>query len=103
MDKFIQEIVAIDRDCAKSVEDAKQKKNDVQANMNEKKKAIYDTFMQEQQEIIAKHKAKLQAEIEATKARNEQEFKDSLASLQNLYETKKDTWVETIVNRCKEV
>ena len=103
MDKFIQEIVAVDRDCAKSVEDAKQKRKDVQANMNAKKKEIYDVFMHEQQAIIAEHKLKLQNEIEATKARNEKEFNDSLASLQNLYETKKDTWVETIVNRCIEI
>ena len=103
MDKFIQDIVEVDRDCAKSVEDAKKKRNDVQTNMNAKKKEIYDTFMKEQQAIIAEHKAKLQAEIEATKTRNEEEFKASLASLLNLYETKKDTWVETIVSRCKEV
>ncbi len=103
MDKFIQEIVQIDRDCAKSVEDAKQKRNDVQTNMNVRKKEIYDSFMSEQQKIIAKHKAKLQAEIEATKTQNEEEFKASLTSLVNLYETKKDTWVETIVSRCKEI
>lgn len=103
MDKFIQEIVAIDRQCAKLVEDAKQKKSDIQSNMNAKKKEIYDAFMKEQQQVIAEHKAKLQAEIEATKAQNEEEFKASLASLQNLYETKKDDWVETIVNRCKDV
>ena len=59
--------------------------------------------MTEQQKVIAEHKEKLQAEIEATKAQNEKEFEASLASLQNLYETQKDSWVETIVNQCKEV
>ena len=68
MDKFIQEIVAVDRQCAKKVEDAKQKKNDVQSNMSAKKKEIYQAFMTEQQKVIAEHKEKLQAEIEATKS-----------------------------------
>lgn len=103
MDKFIQEIVAIDRQYAKKVEDAKQKKSDVQSNMNAKKKEIYNAFMAEQQKIIAEHKASLQAEIQATKTQNEEEFKASLASLQNLYETQKDNWVESIVNHCKEI
>ena len=59
--------------------------------------------MAEQQEIIAQKKQELQAQIDATKSQNEKEFKDSLASLENLYNTKKDTWVDTIVNRCKEI
>ena len=92
MDKFIQEIVSIDRECAKSVEEATKMKNEVQTNMNAKRK-----------EIIAQKKQELQAQIDATKSQNEKEFKDSLASLENLYNTKKDTWVDTIVNRCKEI
>lgn len=103
MDKFIQEIVSIDRECAKSVEEATKMKNEVQTNMNAKRKEIYDSYMAEQQEIIAQKKQELQAQIDATKSQNEKEFKDSLASLENLYNTKKDTWVDTIVNRCKEI
>lgn len=103
MDKFIQEIVEIDRDCAKSVKEAKKKRSEVQTNMNAKKKEIYEAFMSEQQKIIQEHKDKLQSEIETTKKRNDKEFEASLTSLESQYVSNKDTWVETIVERCKEV
>ena len=42
MDKIIHDIVAVDLECSQHVEEAKKKKQDVQANMNEKKKEIYE-------------------------------------------------------------
>ena len=37
------------------------------------------------------------------KAKNEQEYKESLNQLSSLYEKNKDEWVSTIVSRCKEI
>ena len=103
MDKIIHDIVAIDLDCSSRVDEAKKKKQDVQSNMNAKKKEIYDSFLSEYQIKIDAHKKELQARIEETKAKNEQEYKASLNQLSSLYEQHKDEWVTTIVIRCKEI
>ena len=100
MDKIIQEIVEIDRQCSKRVDEAKRKKVDVQANMNAHKKEIYDEFMKEQEQVIAEHKHALQEKIDQTKAQNETAYHQAIQTLQNLYESHKDEWVETIVARC---
>lgn len=103
MDKFIQDIVAVDKECALRVEEANQRKHDVQTSMNEKRKELYNTLMTQQQVVIENHKLKLQEEINATKLKNQQEFEDSIAMLKGLYESHKDTWIETIVKHCKEI
>ncbi len=103
MDKIIHDIVAVDLECSKHVEEAKKKKQDVQANMNEKKKEIYDSFVKEYQVKIDAHKKELEAQIQETKVKNEQEYKESLHQLSSLYEKNKDEWVNTIVDHCKEI
>ena len=103
MDKIIHDIVAVDLQCSQHVEEAKKKKQDVQANMNEKKKEIYDSFVKEYQGKIDAHKKELEAQIRETKVRNEQEYKDSLHQLSSLYEENKDEWINTIVSHCKEI
>lgn len=103
MDKIIQDIVAIDLECSKRVENAKTKKQDVQSHMSAKKKEIYDSFVKEYQVKIAEHKEQLEAEIQATKEKNDQEYKESLNALSNLYDNKKDEWVQAIVTNCKEI
>lgn len=103
MDKIIQDIVAVDLECSKRVEDAKKKKQDVQTHMSAKKKEIYDSFVKEYQIKIDAHKQELEAQIQETKAKNEQEYKESLDQLSSLYEKNKDEWVTTIVNRCKDI
>ena len=103
MDKVIQDIVDIDLQCSKSVEEAKKKKQDVQSNMSAKKKEIYDSFVAEYQVKIDEKKKELEDKIQATKEENEQAYKESLSQLSSLYEKNKDEWVETLVNRCKQI
>ena len=52
---------------------------------------------------IDAHKKELEAKIQETRVKNEQEYKESLNQLSSLYEKNKDEWVSTIVNRCKEI
>lgn len=103
MDKIIQDIVAVDLECSARVDEAKKKKQDVQSTMSAKKKDIYDSFVKEYQVKIDAHKKELEAQIQETKAKNEEEYVKSLSQLSNLYEQHKDEWVSTIVNRCKEI
>ena len=103
MDKVIQDIVAIDLECSKRVEEAKKKRQDVQSGMSAKKKEIYDSFVAEYQVKMDAHKKELEAQIQETKAKNEQEYNESLSQLTSLYEKNKNEWVSTIVNRCKEI
>lgn len=103
MDKIIQDIVEIDYKCSQSVEDAKKKRQDVQSHMSAKKKEIYDSFVKEYQVKVDAHKKELETQIQVTKTKNEQEYKESLNQLSNLYEQHKDEWVSRIVDRCKEI
>ncbi len=103
VDKVIQDIVAIDIQCAKAVEEAKKKKQDVQSNMSAKKKEIYDSFVNEYQIKIDARKKELEDSIKDTKEKNEQAYQKSLSQLSSLYEKNKDEWVETLVDRCKQI
>ena len=103
VDKVIQNIVDVDLEWSKRVEEAKQKKLDLQTNMNEKKKEIYESFSQEYKVKIETHKKELEEKIQSTKTKNEEEYQASLNQLSSLYEDNKDKWVEAIVNRCKEI
>ena len=57
----------------------------------------------EYQVKIDAYKKELEAKIEETKAKNEQEYEQSLNQLSSLYEKNKDVWVSTIVSHCKEI
>lgn len=103
LDKVIHDIVSIDLECAQKVEEAKKKKLDVQTNMSAKKKEIYESFVKEYQVKIDEHKQQLESQILETKNKNEQDYKESLQHLSNLYDKKKEEWISSIVNRCKEI
>ena len=69
--------------------------------MLRKKKSMI--LLSEYQVKIDAHKKELEAKIQETRVKNEQEYKESLNQLSSLYEKNKDEWVSTIVNRCKEI
>ena len=46
---MILDIIAVDHRCAQAVKDAKKKRQDTTADMNSKKKEIYDSFVKEYQ------------------------------------------------------
>ena len=71
--------------------------------MSAKKKEIYDSFVKEYQVKVDAHKKELEAQIQETKVKNEQEYTESLSQLSSLYEQNKEKWVSTLVNRCKEI
>ena len=52
------------------------KKQDVQSHMSAKKKEIYYSFVAEYQVKMDAHKRGLEAQIQETKAKNEQEYKE---------------------------
>ena len=49
---MILDIIAVDHRCAQAVKDAKKKRQDTTADMNSKKKEIYDSFVKEYQERV---------------------------------------------------
>lgn len=100
MDDIIQRLVEIDRECVERVEATKARKQDVQTDMNKKRKEIYEGFVALQNEEIAKHKAELMEKNQATKQQAMQDYEDTLVNLENLYHQNKDRWVNEIVERC---
>ena len=100
MDDVIQRLVEIDRKCVERVELAKAKKLDAQTNMNEKRKEIYEGFVTEQNKKIEEHKTELMNKNQEDAKQLDQDYKDTLANLENLYNQNKDKWIDEIVKRC---
>lgn len=100
MDDIIQRLVEIDRKCSERVEVAKAKKLDAQTNMNAKRKEIYDGFVSQQNQKIEEHKAELMNKNQEDAKLLEQEYRNILNNLENLYNSNKDKWVNEIVERC---
>lgn len=100
MEDIIQRLVAIDRECASRVEAAKAKKLDAQTNMNEKKKEIYATFIEQQEQEVKKHKTALMTKNEEVSKEQEKYYHETISKLDSLYQEHKDKWVQDIVDRC---
>lgn len=100
MDDVIQRLVEIDRKCVERVEAAKAKKLDAQTNMNEKRKEIYEGFVAEQNKKIEEHKTELMSKNQEDAKQLDQDYKDTVTNLENLYKQNKDKWVNEIVERC---
>ena len=100
MDDVIQRLVEIDRKCVERVELAKAKKLDAQTNMNEKRKEIYEGFVAEQNKKIEEHKTELMNKNQEDAKQLDQDYTDTLANLENLYNQNKDKWIDEIVKRC---
>ena len=100
MDDVIQRLVDVDRECVKRVEAAKAKKLDAQTNMNAQRQEIYDSFVKEQNQQIEKHKEELMDKNKADAKQLEQNYQETLAKIEKLYNENKDRWVDEIVTRC---
>ena len=100
MDDIIQKLVEFDRQCVEKVEIAKQKKEDAQSHMTEKKAAIYNEYIKNQQSQIEKHKKELlNKNNEEARLQNE-EYLASMKKMEDLYNQNKDCWVQEIVSNC---
>lgn len=100
MDDIIQKLVEFDRQCVEKVEVAKQKKNDAQSNMTEKKTAIYNEYIKNQQSQIEKHKQELMDKNNKEARLQEEKFNASMKKMEDLYNQNKDKWVQEIVSNC---
>ena len=97
---IIQKLVEFDRQCVEKVEIAKQKKEDAQSHMTEKKAAIYNEYIKNQQSQIEKHKQELlNKNNEEARLQNE-EYLASMKKMEDLYNQNKDCWVQEIVSNC---
>ncbi|MGN1182658.1 MAG: hypothetical protein ACI4SR_06580 [Faecalibacillus sp.] len=100
MDDIIQKLVEFDRQCVEKVEVAKQKRNDAQSNMTEKKTAIYNEYIKNQQSQIEKHKQELMDKNNKEARLQEEKFNASMKKMEDLYNQNKDKWVQEIVSNC---
>lgn len=100
MEDIIQRLVEIDRQCASKVEAAKSKKLDVQTNMNEKKKEIYNSFIKKQESEIKQHKDTLMEKNLEEASMQDKVYQKTVAKLDSLYQQNQEQWVNEIVNRC---
>ncbi len=100
MQEMIQELVDVDLSCSKRVEEAKQKKFNIQKNLNKQREIIHQSFLEEQRQKVEEYRR----EIEAKGAREEEIQKEVFAKkrqeLDTIYQQNKDKWVNSIVERC---
>ena len=100
MDDIIQKLVEFDRQCVEKVEIAKQKKEDAQSHMTEKKAAIYNEYIKNQQSQIEKHKQELLNKNNEDARLQNEEYLASMKKMEDLYNQNKDRWVQEIVSNC---
>ncbi len=100
MDKYIEDIVAIDLNCAKAVDDARKKKVDLQGSISEKRKEIYDAYAKEYEQKVHDYQRQLDQTVQEAKAADKQETDQLLQRLFDQYEENKDAWIDALVERC---
>lgn len=100
MEDIIQRLVEIDRQCASKVDAAKSKKLDAQTNMNEKKKEIYNSFIQQQTQEVLKHKENLVEQNKIETKKQDEVYQQTIVSLETVYQANKEKWINEIVDRC---
>ena len=100
MDDIIQKLVEFGRQCVEKVEIAKQKKEDAQSHMTEKKAAIYNEYIKNQEFQIEKHKQELLNKNNAEARLQNEEYLASMKKMEDLYNQNKDRWVQEIVSNC---
>lgn len=103
MDKIIGDIVDIDLEQARRVSKAKENKKNVQSDIVQKKKDIYEEFATTYKAQVVQRSEELKAQINETKKQNEQRYDESLKNLDDIYNNKNEEWVSLIVEKCKEI
>lgn len=103
MDRFIQDIVDVDRQCVKMIEDAKRKKNNLQSDLNMRQKEIANALIKQQQDDILAFKKDMEDKINDAIKKEDVLFNESLENLKKSYELNKDHWIEEILANCKKV
>lgn len=100
MEDMIRKLVDVDRDCAKRVEAAKQKKLDIQKNVSKQRQAIFETFINEQNLKVEEHKRKLEQINLEDETTEKKVFEQKVKQLDKKYQENKDSWIQGIVERC---
>lgn len=99
MNNIIKELVAIDAECAKKIEEAQQRKNSVQLVVNQKRDAIYQEYMNKLQVELKEHETKLKEQNINLAQNRKESYDNSLNKMKELYDSNKDKWIAEIVDR----
>lgn len=100
MNTIIKEIIDADRAAQQAVQKANEEREAARNMMTSKREEIYEAFMKDSQEEIEQKKRELKTIFEKEKRVSEQKYQFSLDALQQLFDEKKDEWVNAIVDSC---
>lgn len=98
--KDIENLIHTDEKARKSVDDAHQHKYDIKQKIANDKKHISDEAWQQVKEEVDQIKKELDDGIHKASEDNELEYKEISSRIQQVYQTKKEEWMETIIKHC---
>ncbi|MEG0077113.1 hypothetical protein [Anaerorhabdus sp.] len=98
--KDIQDLIHSDEIARKDVDGAHQRKYDLKQKIANEKKHISDEAWEQVKREVDQIKKELDEGIQKATEDNNKEFKDVSSRIQQVYQTKKDEWCETIIKHC---
>ena len=103
MDTIIRDVIEHDRLARERIDKANHDKFNIQKSINEERDAVTKRYMDASKDEIEQYRKELEAQIEEEKQEQEQAYQMALTQLSDLYQEKKDVWVDELVARCLDV
>lgn len=100
MTEIIKRIIEIDKKAVQSVQEAEEKKAQMLADIDRDKETIYEDYHQRAERRISKMKEQSQEESGQQVENLEKRFAAAEKQLEQIYQEKKDTWVQQLYERC---
>lgn len=100
MDKYIEAVVKADHAASARVEEAKKQQLLLRSQTEANRDEVYKRLMDEEQQVIAKHRQKVADNLQAQQEENQKRYEKSLISLEKIYNENCEQWVKTIVDAC---
>lgn len=100
MKKLIKEIVEADEIARERLQEVKEERAQAAAKVMEMRPEIEARFKKEAEDRVHQHKIKLDNEYEKKSLQYSVQYDKSLEQLIDRFNKNKDTWVESIYDRC---
>lgn len=100
MKKLIKEIVEADENARERLQEVKEERAQAAAKVMELRPEIESRFKKEAEDRVHQHRIKLDNEYEKKSLQYSVQYEKSLEQLIDRFNKNKETWVESIYDRC---
>lgn len=103
MDTIIRDVIESDRQARERIDKANHDKFNIQKSINEERDSVTKRYMDASKDEVEQYRKELEHQIDLEKQEQEQAYQKALTQLSDLYDSKKDQWVDELVARCLNV